>query len=147
MLLLIPLAARQNLTVKLTFPVPGHLHQDLSNPLEREMAIIRPIAMIPIPLAAFIRPSSKKISQLHLYQFGKILACSLPNLLAHHLKKSSWVLLDTLAKLLKLCYAEIDFHRLFLLSFRFFDSNPILRERAFFSTMFPNSHNKFYTAN
>ncbi|RLE01395.1 MAG: hypothetical protein DRJ11_09690 [Candidatus Aminicenantes bacterium] len=37
--------------------------------------------------------------------------------LAHHLIKPSWALLDALAKLLKLCYAEIDFRRIFLLVF------------------------------
>lgn len=132
--------------MELPFPVPGYLDQDLSNPLEREIAMIRPIAMIPIPLAAFIRPSSKKIGQLQPNQFRKILACSQPDFLAHHLKKPSWALLDALAKLLKLCYAEIDFHRLFLLSFRFFDSNPIFKGKSLFSTMFPNSHNKFYIA-
>ncbi len=65
--------------------------------------------------------------------------------LPHHLKKLFRSLLDALAKLLKLCYVKIDLHKLFLLSFRFFGSNPILRKRAFFSSMFPISHNKFYT--
>ncbi|MHA1342103.1 MAG: hypothetical protein ACTSO2_19205, partial [Promethearchaeota archaeon] len=66
----------------------------------------------------------------------KILAGGLPNFLPHHLKKFPWSLLNALAKLLKLCYAEANLHRLFLLSFGIFDSNPILGERAFFSTMF-----------
>jgi len=100
------------MVAEFTLAVPRHLDQHLSNPFQCEPAMIIPIAMIPTSFAPLIRQTTEKMGQFHPHQFGKILVRRLPYLLAHHLKKFSQSPLDTLAKLLKLCYAKVNLHRL-----------------------------------
>ena len=50
------------------FPMPGDLNLDLFNPLEGELTIIGAIAMIHLPVTAFIGFSTEEMGQLYAYQ-------------------------------------------------------------------------------